>query len=49
LRIILRTLRSMGAWTFKPRYWNDSFKALRTANIMALRDFTFRNFGQMKR
>ncbi|MCJ7694898.1 MAG: glycosyltransferase family 2 protein [Anaerolineaceae bacterium] len=49
MRIILRTLRSMGAWTFKPRYWNDSFKALRTANIMALRDFTFRNFGQMKR
>ena len=48
LRIILRTLRSIGAWTIKPQYWNDSFKALRSANIMALRDFTLGHFGQMK-
>ncbi len=48
LRIILRTLRSIAAWTLKPQYWNESFRKLRSANIMALRDFTMGHFGQMK-
>jgi len=48
LWIILRTLRSIAAWTLKPQYWNESFRKLRSANIMALRDFTMGHFGQMK-
>jgi GT2 family glycosyltransferase len=48
LRIILRTLRSIAAWTLKPQYWSESFRKLRSANIMALRDFTLGHFGQMK-
>jgi hypothetical protein len=48
LRIILRTLRCIAAWTLKPKYWNESFRKLRSANIMALRDFTLGHFGQMK-
>lgn len=48
LRIILRTFRSISAWTIRPKYWNDSFRNLRAANIMALRDFTRGNFGQMQ-
>jgi GT2 family glycosyltransferase len=48
LRIILRTLRSIAAWTLKPQYWSESFRKLRSANIMALRDFTMGYYGQMK-
>jgi GT2 family glycosyltransferase len=47
-RILLRTIRSIVAWTFRPRYWSDAFKQRRKANIMALRDFTGGKFGQMK-
>ena len=45
--IFLRTIRTIGAWTFKPRYWSDSFKKLRTANILALRDFSRGQFGRI--
>jgi GT2 family glycosyltransferase len=48
LRIILRTLRSIAAWALKPQYRDESYKKLRSANIMALRDFTMGDYGQMK-
>jgi len=48
LRIILRTFRTISAWTIRPKYWNDSFRNLRAANIQALRDFTRGKFGQMQ-
>lgn len=48
LRITLRTLRTIGVWTIRPKYWNESFRNLRTANIMALRDFSRGNFGEMQ-
>lgn len=47
-RIILRTLRSIGAWTFKSEYKTEDYRKLRSANLNALRDFMFGNFGQMK-
>ncbi len=47
-RIILRTLRSMSAWTFKSEYRNEEYQKLRSANLNALRDFMLGNFGQMK-
>jgi GT2 family glycosyltransferase len=47
LRISIRTFRSIVAWTLKPQYWNESFRELRSANIMALRDFTMGRFGHM--
>lgn len=46
--IMLRTIRAIGAWTFRPKYWNESYRNLRAANILALRDFTRGNFGQMQ-
>jgi hypothetical protein len=48
LRIFLRTIRSIGSWTLRPRYWSDTFKQRRLANIAALHDFTRGEFGQMK-
>jgi GT2 family glycosyltransferase len=47
-RIILRTLRRIGAWTFKSEYKNEDYQKLRSANLNALRDFMFGHFGQMK-
>jgi GT2 family glycosyltransferase len=46
--ILIRTMRTIGAWTFKPQYWNDTYRNLRAANIHALLDFTRGNFGQMQ-
>jgi len=46
-RIVFRTLRSMGAWTFKASYRSDSFERLRKANLFALRDFLLGRFGKM--
>jgi hypothetical protein len=46
--IMLRTIRTIGAWTFLPKYWNDSHRSLRAANILALRDFARGNFGRMQ-
>lgn len=48
LRIIIRTVRTISAWTFRPKYWNEQFKNLRTANILALRDFSLGNFGKLE-
>lgn len=46
--ILLRTIRTMTAWTVRPKYWNESFRKLRRANFLAVRDFTLGNFGQMR-
>jgi GT2 family glycosyltransferase len=46
--ILIRTVRTIGAWTLRPRYWNDTYRNLRAANILALMDFTLGNFGQMQ-
>ena len=48
IHIILRTFRTIGAWTAYPKYWNDSYRKLRKANLLALRDFTLGNFGPMQ-
>ncbi len=47
-RIIVRTLRSVFAWTFKAQYRNEKYRKLRSANLLALRDFMLGNFGQME-
>ncbi|UCD99583.1 MAG: glycosyltransferase family 2 protein [Chloroflexota bacterium] len=47
LVILLRTLRSILAWTVRPKYRNPEFKALRSANIQALRDFSAGRFGPL--
>ena len=46
--IMLRTIRTIGAWTLRPKYWNETYKNLRAANLLALRDFTRGNFGRMQ-
>ena len=48
LNIVLRTLRTIAAWTFKPEYRGESFRKRRSANILALRDFLMGRKGQMK-
>ena len=45
--IILRTLRTIGAWTLKPQYQEPIFQRKRTANLLALRDFFLGRFGEM--
>ena len=47
-RIVFHTLKIILAWTFKPRYRNETYRKLRSANLLALRDFTFGKFGQGK-
>lgn len=47
-RIMVRALRSIFAWTFKSQYQNEEYRKLRSANLLALRDFMLGNFGQMK-
>jgi GT2 family glycosyltransferase len=45
--IILRTLRTVGAWSLRSKYRNQAFKRKRSANILALRDFFRGRFGPM--
>jgi GT2 family glycosyltransferase len=47
-RIVMRTIHTISAWTFKPVYWNDTFRKLRSANIKALKDFSRGQFGKIK-
>lgn len=47
LRIILRTLRAIGAWSLKSKYQKQSFQRRRAANLLALRDFFQGRFGKM--
>jgi hypothetical protein len=46
-RIVLRTMRTIGAWTLKPQYRTEIFRRKRNANALALRDFFLRRFGKM--
>jgi hypothetical protein len=47
-RIVLRTIRTIAAWTLRPRYRSDPvFRRKRDANLLALRDFFLRRFGKM--
>lgn len=47
LKIMLRTLRTIGAWTLKSKYRTGVFRRKRDANILALRDFFLSRFGRM--
>jgi hypothetical protein len=47
LRIGLRTMRSVVAWTIKSEYRNPAFRKKRQANLFALRDFVCGRFGPM--
>ena len=47
LRILARTIRTIGAWTLKPKYRRAGFFRKRDANIFAIRDFFFKRFGPM--
>jgi GT2 family glycosyltransferase len=47
-QILLRTFRTIAAWTLRPKYWNESYRKLRRANLSAVRDFALGNFGQMR-
>ena len=46
-RIVLRTLRTVCAWSFKAQYRSDVFRRKRDANLYALRDFCLRRVGRM--
>lgn len=46
-RILLRTLRTIAAWTLKSQYHNQPFQRKRDANLMALRDFFLGRFNKM--
>lgn len=45
--ILARTLRTVGAWTIKPRYHSEVYRRRRDANILAVRDFLRRHDGKM--
>lgn len=45
--IIVRTLRTVSAWTFKPSYRSEAYQARRRATIRALRDFAMGKVGPM--
>lgn len=45
--ILLRALRTVGAWTLRPRYWDERHRRLRLANVLAVRDFSLGRFGRM--
>jgi GT2 family glycosyltransferase len=45
-RIIFRTFRSILAWTIKSKYRNETYRDLRSANTLALRDFVLGKFGR---
>ncbi|MBP9656797.1 MAG: glycosyltransferase family 2 protein [Candidatus Promineofilum sp.] len=44
---LMRTLRTIGAWSIKPVYRNKQYRRKLKANIFALRDFFLRRFGRM--
>ncbi len=46
-RILLRTLRTVSAWTLKPQYRQEIFLRRRDANLLALRDFFQGRWGEM--
>lgn len=46
-RVLLRTLRTVAAWSVRPRYRSDAFGRRRAANLLALRDFFAGRFGAM--
>jgi hypothetical protein len=47
LRILLHTSRTIGAWSLKSQYRNQTFRRKRSANLMALRDFFQGRYGAM--
>jgi GT2 family glycosyltransferase len=47
IQIILRTLRTVIAWTIKSKYRTERYQRRRGANLMALRDFFLRRYGMM--
>ncbi|HNT23470.1 MAG TPA: glycosyltransferase family 2 protein [Anaerolineales bacterium] len=47
LSILVRTLRTVAAWTFKQEYKTKDYNGRRIANLYALRDYFLGRFGQM--
>jgi GT2 family glycosyltransferase len=47
MQIILRTLRTVMAWTFRSKYQGKFFKQKSLANILAIRDFLLGSYGEM--
>jgi GT2 family glycosyltransferase len=45
--IPLRTARTVGAWSLKPKYRQENFRRKRDANLLAVRDFLLGRFGKM--
>ncbi len=48
-RILLRTLRTVAAWTLKPAYRSNGYHRRALANLMAIRDFLRGRYGPMGR
>ncbi len=46
-KILIRTLRTIAAWTFYKKYHSDTFRKKRAANIYAIRDFLGGRFGKI--
>lgn len=46
-RVLLRTCRTILAWSLKKEYRGRTFRAKRAANLFGLRDFCLRRFGAM--
>ena len=47
LQILLRTARSVAAWSLRPRYKEEQYRRRTLANLFAMRDFAFGRFGKM--
>lgn len=46
-RILGRTIRTIGAWSFRSKYRTELYRKRRNANIIAVRDFMLGKSGQM--
>jgi hypothetical protein len=47
VQIVLRTVRTIAAWSLKRTYQNDLYRRKRAANVLALRDGFLQRFGKI--
>lgn len=47
LLVVIDTARTVGAWMVRPKFREEIFRKKRAANLLALRDFALKRFGEM--
>jgi GT2 family glycosyltransferase len=46
-RILIRTIRTIGAWNLKKKYKDEGYRRKSKANLYAIRDFAYKKYGLM--